>query len=171
MKRRTHRTSGISVLEFALLAFLVVGLWAQQAHADPRNGVKGFWADGEGDSTIEIYVCGDFLCGRVVALADPLGDDGKPLLDVNNRDKSNRERPVVGLVLLSGFSYDATKRAWRGGRIYDPRNGKTYKSTMAMKDDGTLGIRGYIGISLIGRTDIWMPATTPATESIAPPPN
>ena len=164
MKRWNHSASGHLVLVLALFAFIAVGLWAQQALADPRNGVKGFWADGDGDSKIEIYECGVFLCGRVIQLTDPLGDDGGPLLDVNNRDESQRDRPVLGLVLLSGFNYDENRKAWKGGRIYDPRNGKTYKSTITMRDDGTLGIRGYIGISLIGRTDIWGPTTPPPTE-------
>ena len=164
MKRWNHSASGHLVLVFALFAFIAAGLWAQQAAADPRDGVKGFWADGEGDSMIEIYKCGDFMCGRIVQLTDPLGDDGGPLLDVNNRDESQRDRPVLGLVMLSGFGYDENSEAWKGGRIYDPRNGKTYKSTITMRDDGTLGIRGFIGISLIGRTDIWGPAPPPASE-------
>jgi uncharacterized protein (DUF2147 family) len=60
---------------------------------------------------------------------------------------------VLGLVILTGFKFDTDE--WSDGDIYDPEKGKTYSCTLSLKDSGTLKVRGYIGISLIGRTEIW----------------
>ena len=59
---------------------------------------------------------------------------------------------------MSGFRYD--DGVWRGGRIYDPESGKTYKAIIRLGDDGRLKLRGYIGISLIGRNTVWVPASS-----------
>ena len=55
---------------------------------------------------------------------------------------------------MSGFTYQADGR-WVGGRIYDPNSGKTYKGTIRQVDGNTLKFRGYVGISLFGRTETW----------------
>ena len=57
---------------------------------------------------------------------------------------------------MQGFRY--ANGAWKGGRTYDPENGKTYRSSMKLGGDGSLRVRGYIGIPLLGRTEIWVRA-------------
>ncbi|MCH8182024.1 MAG: DUF2147 domain-containing protein [Proteobacteria bacterium] len=104
---------------------------------------------------IEIYDCGEHLCGRLVSLTVPLDDAGIPKKDINNADESLRGRPLAGIEFLSGFTYDETKAAWKGGRIYNARDGKTYKSSMVFKN-GELKVRGFVGISLFGETDVWV---------------
>jgi len=64
-----------------------------------------------------------------------------------------RSRPILGLEILKDFVYEDGK--WTDGKIYDPKSGKTYSCNMTLKSNGDLNIRGYIGISLIGRTDVW----------------
>jgi uncharacterized protein (DUF2147 family) len=59
----------------------------------------------------------------------------------------------MGLVNLWGFTFNG--KAYENGRIYDPKNGKEYKCVMTLKDANTLDVRGYVGITLIGRTDTW----------------
>jgi uncharacterized protein (DUF2147 family) len=59
----------------------------------------------------------------------------------------------LGLIILRDFKHDDGE--WTGGRIYDPQNGKDYKCFMKLKDNKTLNVRGYIGISLLGRTEVW----------------
>ena len=58
------------------------------------------------------------------------------------------------MTIMSGFTYDGDGR-WSGGRIYDPNSGKTYKATIRQVDANTIKLRGYIGISLFGRSDTW----------------
>jgi uncharacterized protein (DUF2147 family) len=75
-------------------------------------------------------------------------------LDKNHPDEKVRSRPVLGLTNTWGFVYKG-ENIWDDGSIYDPKNGNTYSCTMKLKDKNTLEVRGYIGISLIGRTDVW----------------
>ena len=55
--------------------------------------------------------------------------------------------------ILTGLKKDGDE--WSGGKILDPKNGKTYKCYIKLEDNNTLKLRGYIGISLFGRTAIW----------------
>ena len=110
---------------------------------------------------IEIYDCGEYLCGRLVSLTVPFDDDGAPRKDNNNADESLRDRPLAGIEFLTGFTYDESKESWSGGRIYNARDGKTYQSTMIFKD-GELKVRGFVGIPLFGQTDVWVEVTDAA---------
>jgi uncharacterized protein (DUF2147 family) len=67
---------------------------------------------------------------------------------------AKRNNPVIGLVMLTAFKFDGDDE-WIGGDIYDPESGKTYSSYMYLKDINTLKVRGYVGISLFGRTETW----------------
>ena len=90
--------------------------------------------------------------GKVVWLKEPL-KNGKPKIDELNEDEKLRSRPRLGLPVLYGFVKDGDKK-YTDGKIYDPNNGKTYSCNMTFKGD-KLDIRGYIGISLFGRTTTW----------------
>ena len=59
----------------------------------------------------------------------------------------------MGLVMLKDFKYDDNE--WTGGHIYNPSDGKEYKAYMKLRDKNTLNVRGYVGISLLGKTDTW----------------
>ena len=131
---------------------LALAFFAAPALAEP--GALGVWATDEEKSHIEIYECGEQLCGRIVWLKEPLNDEGTEKLDINNEDESLRERPIVGLELMTGF-VESGEHKWKKGRIYDPENGETYKCKMELKDPDTLKVRGFIGISILGRTQIW----------------
>ena len=69
-------------------------------------------------------------------------------------DKSKRNSPIIGLVMLTDFKFDGDDE-WKGGDIYDPESGKTYSSFIYLKDNNTIRVRGYVGISLFGRTETW----------------
>ena len=114
--------------------------------------ILGLWDAGE--SRIEIHACGEFLCGRIAELDEPLDESGNEKLDDNNPDPAFHSRPIMGMNLIAGFVH-AGKGKWEGGTIYDPRDGKTYKCVMKLQRDGTLKVRGYIGVPLLGKTVVW----------------
>ena len=114
--------------------------------------ILGLWDTGE--SRVEIYACGERLCGRIAELDEPLDADGNPKLDKNNPDPALRSRPILGMDLIAGFTPKGEGK-WRGGKIYDPRDGKTYKCAMSLKPDGTLEVRGYVGLAVFGKTVVW----------------
>ncbi len=116
----------------------------------------GVWETAGGDSHVQIQKCGANLCGTIVWLKDPLGDDGKDATDSKNPDPSLRRRKIVGLRLLGGFEQSGSDpNVWSNGTIYDPDNGKTYSCKLTMQDSNTLRVRGFIGFSLLGATQLW----------------
>lgn len=110
---------------------------------------KGLWFNEEKEAKIQFYEQGGKLCGKIVWLKEPQ-DNGKDKTDKNNPKPELRNKPVVGLVILTGFEKDG--KNWKNGDIYDPKSGKTYSSTIKWAGDRQLNIRGYIGVSLIGKT-------------------
>lgn len=111
---------------------------------------QGTWYNAEKTSKIQFYKQGNKLFGKVVWLKEPL-ENGKPRIDKLNADSKLRTRPIMGLVFLTNFVADGPN-AWEDGQIYDPNNGKTYSCKMTVTSPTTIDARGYIGISIIGRT-------------------
>ncbi len=130
------------------------------AYALSETDLVGQWTTAGDKSRVEIYKAADGTFeGRLVWLQEPdypAGDaePGKAKHDRENPDKSLQGRPILGLVFLKGFKFDG-KKEWGGGTVYDPESGKTYKGKMWLENDNTLGLRGFIGISLLGRTEKW----------------
>lgn len=140
------------LLSFILIFTSVFVVRAQ----DAANTILGVWKNGEGTGHIEIYkTTSGHFAGKIIWLKEPIDPEtGKPKLDKRNPDKTKRNVPTLGLVNMHGFKYDTDDKEWNGF-IYDPKNGKEYSCKASMKDANTLKVRGYIGISLIGRTDTW----------------
>ena len=127
-----------------------------QAAAHP----VGAWLTDEEKARVVIERCGADLCGTIVALTEPYTDEGEIKRDINNPDPAFHERTVVGIEILRIGASPDKKGVWRDGSIYDPENGKTYKCKMWLVDANTLKLRGFVGISLLGRTVEWKRAET-----------
>lgn len=141
----------LSVL-FAWLLVSVTPVFGQTAEADL---VIGDWLVQDKKAKVQIYKKGDRYFGKIVWLKEPNDEQGKPKLDKENPEEKLRSRPIIGMVMLRDFVYDEDL-VWEDGEIYDPKNGKTYSCKMTLGEDGrTLDVRGYIGISLIGRSQTW----------------
>jgi uncharacterized protein (DUF2147 family) len=141
--------------------------------ADDADGVLGTWVTGDGDAHVQIVKHGDVYDGSIVWLKEPNypADDkmaGKPKVDRENPDQSLKSRPVLGLPLIQGFKY-AGDGVWSDGHIYDPKSGKLYSCKMTLMMDGRLKVRGYVGISLFGRTDIWVRPATDTPPAVTKP--
>ncbi len=127
----------------------------------PTEPVLGQWTTSDGEARIEISHTSDGkLQGKIVWLLHEKYPADDPDASVVKHDRKNpitslRDRPVLGLTILRGFTATGTN-TWEDGTIYDPKSGKTYKCTMKLADPTHLDVRGYIGISLIGRTEKWV---------------
>ena len=150
----------IKVSAIMLITSLLL-IWVAAAHAYDGDIILGVWHDEEKDARIEIFRCGDKYCGKVVWINKPLysadedgGRAGKPRMDQNNPDPSLRSRPILGLQIMSGFVYAGDNR-WSGGRLYDPKSGKTYSGKMTLVSKDRLDLRGYVLFSIFGRTSAW----------------
>lgn len=145
-----------------LLSSLLMALFIIiPAGATANDGILGKWTTAEGKSHVVISKCSAGLCGKVVWLKEPnfpaddkKGMAGKTKIDRENPDSKLRKKPIIGLQILSGFK-TSNGNVWEDGTVYDPENGKTYKSKMTLVDPKTLKVRGFIGFSWIGRTSVW----------------
>lgn len=114
-------------------------LFGIAAHADP----VGTWLTDSGKSRVKIETCGSGLCGRIVWLRNPVNAAGEDMRDTNNADESLRERKLIGIELMSGFT-EARPGRWTGGRIYNPEDGRTYDSRLVEQDESTLTVKGCV---------------------------
>ncbi len=120
-----------------------------------QNSPLGIWLVGEKDAKVEIYESGDNLEGKIVWLKTPLNADNTAKQDIKNPDEKLRTRELLGMILLKDFKREGTDTKWSGGTVYDGKSGKTYKGWIKQKDANSLELRGYVGISLFGRSDNW----------------
>ena len=142
------------ISSFSALFILLMGTSFAPISDNP-DAIVGVWKTGEGNAMVRIYKNGDKYQGKVVWLKEPNDPEtGKPKQDKNHPEEATRTRPVLGMINIWGFSYK-DKNLWDDGNIYDPKNGSTYSCTIKMINPNTLEVRGYIGGSIIGRTDNW----------------
>ena len=140
-----HRLTRLSLV--AALAFFGHAALAQSGQ-NTADAITGVWETKSG-GYVQIYRQGDVFAGKVVGSAN-----GKPRYDKNNPDEAKRDRRLLGQDILKGLTYQGDGQ-YESGTIYDPNNGKTYKAKAEMKGPDTLDARGYIGVSLIGKTQTW----------------
>jgi uncharacterized protein (DUF2147 family) len=121
-----------------------ITLIAASASATPDISPIGMWSTENGHGVIAIAQCGDAICGRIVGI-DRAPTDPMPT-DVNGRSQ-------CGLTIITNEkpTGDGT---WLG-QITDPRNGDTYQAKLWLDESGNLNLRGFIGIPLLGSTQIW----------------
>jgi uncharacterized protein (DUF2147 family) len=127
----------------------------------PSSPLLGDWTTPD-HSVVRVFSCREnSLCVRLVQV----GPKDKPQTDVNNPDASETKRALCGLQIGNGFEPDTPNHA-KDGHIYDPKSGKTYSAEMT-RDGDALKLRGFIGISLFGRTETWRrdTAEVPACQS------
>jgi uncharacterized protein (DUF2147 family) len=137
-----------------ILFSLVLILMSPLVKAQSQGGssINGIWLDEAKDAKIEIYQSGNKFFGKLIWGTRMSDSKGNMTKDVKNPHDKLKSRALNGLVTLKDFIY--ANGEWKDGTIYDPDNGKTYKATMKFKDK-QLSIRGYVGISLFGRTSVW----------------
>ncbi|WP_316818495.1 DUF2147 domain-containing protein [Pedobacter nyackensis] len=121
--------------------------------AQNKDAIVGKWLNASGEAHVEITKRGDKYFGKIVWLKDPKDEKGTVKTDIKNPDESLRSKPILGLEILKNFVFDDGK--WTDGKIYDPKSGKTYSCNMTLKGNDILNMRGYVGISLIGRSETW----------------
>lgn len=147
----------VFALIFILAAFMNSSLKAQNKAADR---ILGYFLTYDDDtkaekSQVQIFKASDNkYYGKIVWLKEP-NKDGKPKVDDKNPDKKLSSRPVLGLLILTGFDYNDKDGEWSDGKIYDPQSGKTYRCILKFESENKLKVRGYIGAAFIGKTVYW----------------
>ena len=110
--------------------------------------VTGDWLLQNRKAVVDVHMCGDSLCGRVSSIRIYPKDGART--DVHNRDASLRDRPLLGLPVLTGFQREAD--GWHG-RIYDPKSGRTFTATLTQPTPNALTIKACV--LFICKTQQW----------------
>lgn len=144
-------------LSFMRLLFITILVVFSFKSFSQANKIVGVWLSEEKTGKVEIYKRGDKYYGKIVWISSSKYVNGNPPKDINNPDKKLQTRYTLGVENLKDFVYDADDKEWDDGTIYDPKNGSTYDCYMWFEKENydVLKIRGYIGISIIGRTTTW----------------
>ena len=136
----------------ATLIFLAVPAFA----GNPED-VLGLWKTNGDRSRIELYKCGEKICGKVAWLREPKftrtedGPVGELKFDWRNPDPTLQKRLILGLQVIDGLTYAGDDK-WEKGQCYDPESGNSYRCNMRFAAPDKLDLRGFIGFSFIGRT-------------------
>lgn len=130
-----------------ILPVLILTLFPQSV---PAAGIAGHWVPPGGDAVVEVI---ETAPGETVRLVLTRTLDPE-LRDIENPDKALRDRPLAGIELGRGF--ERSGNTWKGGEIYDPGSGNTYRAQIELIDANHLQLRGYIGAPIFGRNEVWM---------------
>tara|TARA_A100001234_G_scaffold219142_1_gene229383 strand:- start:18 stop:440 length:423 start_codon:yes stop_codon:yes gene_type:complete len=119
------------------------------------NEIEDVWITqddetGKKKSEVLLYKNNGKLYGKIINL---LLEEDKGKLCVNCKGE-NKNLPIEGMVIVEGLKLNG--KTWEEGTILDPKSGKTYSCYITFDDDNTLKVRGYIGFSLLGRTQKWI---------------
>lgn len=142
---------------FGAFAMLMIAMLFMGASPE-KNQIEKIWYNQEKTSKIQIYLAKDGkYYGKVAWLKEPNDPaTGKPRTDKENPDEAKRNTPIQGILILTGFSIDKEDpNTYIDGKVYDPKNGKTYCGKITYKG-ASLDLRGYIcSASFLGRTSTW----------------
>lgn len=144
--------SGLLKFSIAAVALLVAQI------ASAQNSPSGLWKTiddktGKVKSLVRISESGGEFQGKIERLFRDADQDQNPKCD--KCEGSNKDQPFIGLTILFSIKKDGDE--FSGGKILDPANGKLYSSKLKLVENNKkLEVRGYIGMPMFGRTQIWL---------------
>lgn len=142
----------LKITALAAAALFATGAWAQ--HASP----VGLWKNiddhtGKPKALIRITESNGEIRGKIEKLFREAGEEAQPKCD--KCEDARKDQPLIGMTILSGMKQDGSE--YNGGQILDPDNGKIYRSKLTLVEGGKkLNVRGYIGMPLLGRSQVWL---------------
>ena len=141
--------------------FLLIILLNIQLLEGLEKTIIGYWLTSE--SVVEVRSCGDKICAEIIHLLVEEGIDPKSVLDENNANANLRSRSLIGINLLKGFKNKIdSDGSIRGGKIYNPRDGRFYKSKLKLLNNGNLKVEGCLLFFCDGEE--WRPLTVTLNE-------
>ena len=128
----------ISLIVFSVQSYPIEGTWVTQ---DDETGKQ--------KSEVLIYKEDGKLYGKITKLLLP-EDQGKKCVNCKG---ANKDQPIEGMIIIKDLELEDD--TWEEGTILDPKSGKVYDCYVDFEDTNTLKVRGFLGFSLLGRTQIW----------------
>lgn len=146
-----------AILLMLALTPIVLSWHANRNVAHAREAVTGIWYNDTGQAAIELAPCNNNVCGRIIWLRQPLNQNGEPHRDARNPQPRDRDRQICGLRIIAGLS-PQDDGGWDGGRIYDPKTGKSYNVAIDRLSASRIRVTGYLGARLFGKSFTWQRA-------------
>jgi uncharacterized protein (DUF2147 family) len=144
--------------KFVIITVLI--FYSLAGIAQEADKIAGIWWNDEKTTKIEVKKVNGKYIGTIVYMIPEKYENGEPPKDDNNPDTELRDRSLIGLQILKGFVFDAKKKEWKDGTIYDPKSGNTYDCYAWMEHDDLLKLKGFVaGIRLLGRSSEWYRTT------------
>ncbi len=140
------------LLWLILLTISNISLFSQENN---NEDITGIWYTPEKDCKVEMFYKDGKLFGKFVWFEEPNDEKGNPITDTNNPDTSLRRQPLLNKVFLWDLVPAKKEDKWKNGKVYNPRDGRSYKAEISLPCNDTLIVRGYIGISLLGKNSVW----------------
>ncbi len=140
----------VKIFFLSLLTIMHISNTASQNNSD---AIIGQWMTTDNKIEVEIYKTGDEYKGRIIWLDDS-NDKSRPMntrTDKNNPNPALRTRKLIGLVVMTGLTYNAEQNDWQGGQIYDPESGKQFSAKAYLTGNAYLKIRGFVGLEFLGK--------------------
>jgi uncharacterized protein (DUF2147 family) len=146
--------AALTLITGSLLIVLVVSSLTAAQSVTPAGRWRTVNDDtGKPESIVVITEVKGEMQGRVEQVFSPPAPNTNPMCDRCSPDRKGQ--PIVGMLIMWGMRKNGDE--YTGGRLYDPNNGKTYRGKIRLIDGGKkLDVRGYIGISMFGRTQTWL---------------
>ena len=116
-----------------------------------NSKILGHWLNDDGTSQIEIFQKDDKYFGKIIWLKEPNQPNGKPKVDKNNPNPALREKPIVGLEIITDLEF--INGNWVNGTIYSPKEGQTVNSSMLLLNENILKVTA--SKFLFSTTKIW----------------
>jgi uncharacterized protein (DUF2147 family) len=138
--------------QVAILSTIIYATLARPAHAiDP----VGVWLTEDGEARVQIFNCGQALCGKIISLKEPNEPEtGQPKLDKFNKDSDRRALPIVGLQIMSDLKPAGRPDRWEG-TLYNPEEGNTYRGVLTIRGARGLELQGCVFAGLICKSEVW----------------
>jgi uncharacterized protein (DUF2147 family) len=121
--------------------------------AMPGDALIGEWWTENNEGRVRMARYRDGTYRGTTTCCEHKGDDNNPNIDIHNPKPELRKRSTIGIVLIWNLKYEDGE--FVDGHVYNPRDGKTYRMKMEVVDREILKVRGYMGIPLLGQTQIW----------------
>ncbi|MFH2144079.1 MAG: DUF2147 domain-containing protein [Bacteroidota bacterium] len=138
---------------FLLIFIIFSSITASFSQDFNADDIIGKWIPQQNRSIVEIFKIEDKYYAKIIWLKDIENIKGENILDIYNPNKKLRSRHVLNMIFMGDFEFK--RGQWVNGKVYDPESGNTYMGNIKMQSDNILELRGFIGITLFGRTSVW----------------
>ncbi len=147
--------SRLSLTLSIVIALCAFGLGPAMAQEEEHQQAPiGMWMPEDEESKVEIFPCGDAMCGKVAWMLDGYDEDGNVLTDIHNPNPDLRKVPVLGLVIMTDIRPTEEEGVWRG-EVYNPQDGRTYDFWLTVLSQSEITIEGCGLYNLVCQTHTW----------------